>query len=60
MSVIAECEPRHWGFTVYDRDGGEIAESEDIYESEAEADQAASFYEDDPRYGSHEVYVADV
>ena len=45
-----------WAYTIYDRDGDEVAVSSDTYETEAEADEGAEFWMDDCRYGSHEVY----
>jgi hypothetical protein len=42
-------------YVILDRDGGEVHVDEEPYATEAEADKAASFWEDDPRYGSHEV-----
>jgi len=44
-----------YAYTVLDRDGGIIAHSYDLYDTWEEADHAADFYIDDPRYGSHEV-----
>lgn len=42
-----------WEWTVYDRDGGEIEWG--VSETEWEAERECLFWEDDPRYASHEV-----
>jgi len=46
-------------YTLIDRDGGIIAQSYDLYDTPQEAENAADFYIDDPRYGSHEVEEVD-
>jgi len=48
-----------YGYTVLDRDGGIIAQSDELYDTPQEADKAGEFYIDDPRYGSHEVEKVD-
>ena len=42
-------------YVVYDKDGETLAVSEEDYDTEAEAEKAVRFWEDEPRYGSHEV-----
>jgi len=46
-------------YTVLDRDGGIIAQSDDLYDTYDAAYLAGWFWDDDPRYGSHEVEEVD-
>jgi len=48
-----------YGYTVYDRDGGVVCVSHDLYDTAEEACLAGGFHIDDPRYGSHEVEEVD-
>ena len=49
-------DKEEWAYTIYDRDGDEVAMSSYTYETEEEAHEGADFWMDDWRYGSHEVY----
>lgn len=44
-----------WSYEVLDRDGGTIHLGE-MFDTYAEADRAGKGWQDNPRYGSHEVY----
>lgn len=48
---------KRYGYVVYDREGAEIAWSDDdeLFLTAAEADAAGEFHIDDPRYGSHDI-----
>jgi len=48
-----------YAYTVLDRDGGIIAQSDDLYDTPREADLAGECHIDDPRYGSHDVEAVD-
>jgi len=42
-------------YVVYDRDGDIFQMGEDLYDFYNEAYEAGKFWDDDPRYGSHDV-----
>jgi len=56
MSINSEAEPRLYVAVVYDRDGEILNENEfDVHDTEKGADLEGESWQDDPRYGSHEI-----
>lgn len=50
---------RRYQYAVLGRDGDTVHVSDELYDTESEAYEAGNFWEDDPRYGSHEVEIVD-